>query len=46
MAEPQIRFNDGASYERMMGIWSRLAADVFIDWLTACGLAMDRHRLR
>jgi hypothetical protein len=21
MAEPQIRFNDGASYERMMGIW-------------------------
>jgi SAM-dependent methyltransferase len=33
MAEPQIRFNDGASYERMMGIWSRLAGDVFIDWL-------------
>ena len=33
MAEQQIRFDDGASYERMMGIWSRLAGDVFIDWL-------------
>jgi hypothetical protein len=29
MAEPQIRFNDGAGYERMMGVWSRLAGDVF-----------------
>jgi hypothetical protein len=33
MAEPQIRFDDGAIYERMMGIWSRLAGDVFLDWL-------------
>jgi ubiquinone/menaquinone biosynthesis C-methylase UbiE len=33
MAEPQIRFNDGAGYERMMGVWSRLAGDVFLDWL-------------
>src|SRR5882672_10860409 len=33
MAEQQIRFDDGASYERMMGIWSRLIGDVFIDWL-------------
>ena len=33
MAEQQIRFDDGAAYERMMGIWSRLAGDVFIDWL-------------
>jgi ubiquinone/menaquinone biosynthesis C-methylase UbiE len=33
MAEQQIRFADGAGYERMMGIWSRLAGDVFIDWL-------------
>jgi SAM-dependent methyltransferase len=32
-AEPQIRFNDGAAYERMMGAWSRLAGDVFLDWL-------------
>ena len=33
MAEQQIRFDDGASYERMMGVWSRLAGDVFLDWL-------------
>jgi SAM-dependent methyltransferase len=33
MAEPQIRFDDGATYERMMGVWSRLAGDVFLDWL-------------
>jgi len=33
MAEPQIRFDDGASYERGMGTWSRLAGDVFLDWL-------------
>lgn len=32
MAE-QIVFEDGAGYERMMGIWSRLAGDVFLDWL-------------
>ena len=28
-----IRFDDGASYEQMMGTWSRLAGEVFIDWL-------------
>jgi ubiquinone/menaquinone biosynthesis C-methylase UbiE len=28
-----IRFEDGAGYERMMGIWSRLAGDIFLDWL-------------
>ncbi len=33
MAEPQIRFNDGAAYERMMGTWSRLAGATFLDWL-------------
>jgi ubiquinone/menaquinone biosynthesis C-methylase UbiE len=33
MAEQQIRFDDGAAYERMMGVWSRLAGEVFIDWL-------------
>src|SRR5271157_2066492 len=33
MTENQIRFDDGASYERMMGVWSRLAGDVFLDWL-------------
>jgi ubiquinone/menaquinone biosynthesis C-methylase UbiE len=33
MAEPQIRFVDGAGYERMMGVWSRSAGEVFLDWL-------------
>ena len=33
MAENQIRFDDGAAYERMMGTWSRLAGDIFIEWL-------------
>lgn len=29
----EIRFDDGASYERLMGVWSRLAGEVFLDWL-------------
>ena len=33
MSEQQISFDDGASYERMMGVWSRLAGTVFLDWL-------------
>ena len=33
MAAPQIRFDDGAAYERMMGGFSRLAGSVFLDWL-------------
>ena len=33
MTEPQIRFEDGADYERMMGTWSRLAGHIFLDWL-------------
>ena len=33
MAEQQIRFDDGAAYERMMGMWSRLAGETFLDWL-------------
>jgi ubiquinone/menaquinone biosynthesis C-methylase UbiE len=33
MADLQIRFEDGAAYERMMGVWSRLTGDVFLDWL-------------
>ena len=34
MSEHQIRFGDGAAHERMMGTWSRLAGDIFLDWLT------------
>ena len=33
MSESPIRFDDGAAYERMMGVWSRLAGEVFLDWL-------------
>jgi ubiquinone/menaquinone biosynthesis C-methylase UbiE len=33
MAENQIRFDDGAAYERMMGTWSRLVGKDFLDWL-------------
>jgi ubiquinone/menaquinone biosynthesis C-methylase UbiE len=33
MTEPKIQFNDGAGYERMMGIWSGIAGGVFLDWL-------------
>ncbi len=29
----QIRFEDGAGYERYMGQWSRLAGAAFLDWL-------------
>ena len=33
MTEQQVRFDDGASYEQLMGIWSRLAGEIFLDWL-------------
>ena len=33
MAEPAIRFEDGAAYDRGMGRWSLLAGEVFLDWL-------------
>lgn len=33
MAEQQIKFEDGAAYERMMGVWSRKAGDIFLDWV-------------
>ena len=33
MAEQTIRFDDGAAYEQMMGIWSRSAGEIFLDWL-------------
>ena len=35
MAEDQIRFDDGAAYERMMGNWSQRAGGTFLDWLEA-----------
>jgi ubiquinone/menaquinone biosynthesis C-methylase UbiE len=33
MSENRIRFEDGAAYERLMGVWSRLAGEVFLDWI-------------
>jgi SAM-dependent methyltransferase len=33
MATDQIRFDDGAAYERYMGKWSQLAGETFLDWL-------------
>jgi len=33
MNEQILRFDDGAAYEQMMGIWSRFAGDIFLDWL-------------
>ena len=35
MADTTIRFDDGASYENMMGRWSLLAGAQFLDWLGA-----------
>jgi SAM-dependent methyltransferase len=33
MPTTQIRFDDGAAYERYMGKWSQLAGETFLDWL-------------
>jgi SAM-dependent methyltransferase len=33
MTGQPIRFDDGAAYEQMMGVWSRKAGAVFLDWL-------------
>jgi ubiquinone/menaquinone biosynthesis C-methylase UbiE len=39
MSQQIIRFDDGEAYERAMGIWSRFAGEVFLDWLApASGL--------
>ncbi len=35
MAETQIRFDDGAAYERFMGVWGRPVGSAFLDWLAA-----------
>jgi len=33
MVEQRIRYDDGAAYERYMGNWTRLAGEVFLEWL-------------
>lgn len=35
MVPSQIRFDDGATYERYMGAWSQLVGAAFLDWLAA-----------
>lgn len=37
MSDPQIRFDDGAAYERYMGAWSQRAGAQFLDWLAPGG---------
>lgn len=34
MSNNEIRFDDGAAYERFMGHWSQLTGRIFLDWLT------------
>ena len=46
MAETTIRFDIGAAYEQAMGVWSRFAGEVFLEWLAPIAwLAMGRCRL-
>jgi len=33
-ANDEIRFDDGAAYERYMGAWSQLAGEAFLDWVS------------
>ena len=33
MGEADKLFTDGEAYERLMGRWSRLVGEVFLDWL-------------
>jgi ubiquinone/menaquinone biosynthesis C-methylase UbiE len=33
VVDPKIRFSDGASYDAMMGGWSRSVGAIFLDWL-------------
>jgi ubiquinone/menaquinone biosynthesis C-methylase UbiE len=34
MAQPPIRFADGAAYEHTMGPWTQAVGEIFLDWLT------------
>jgi ubiquinone/menaquinone biosynthesis C-methylase UbiE len=33
MIEQSVIFDDGSAYEQMMGTWSRLTGEIFLDWL-------------
>ena len=30
----EIKFQDGESYEKWMGVWTQLVGDQFLDWLS------------
>jgi len=34
MGTQPIRFDDGDAYERLMGVWSGIVGEVFLDWLS------------
>lgn len=34
MTQPPLHFDDGAAYEQLMGIWSRVAGRLFLDFLS------------
>lgn len=34
MSNQQIRFDDGGAYERLMGIWSGIVGQAFLDWMS------------
>ena len=38
MTQAPIRFDDGAGYERAMGVWSRIAGEVFLDWVALAAM--------
>ena len=33
MTSPTIRFDNGSTYERYMGLWSQAVGDEFLAWL-------------
>lgn len=33
MPNETVRFDNGATYERFMGVWSQSAGEIFLDWL-------------
>lgn len=37
MSDEPSYFTDGAAYERLMGRWSRLAGEIFLDWMALPG---------
>ena len=45
MGEDAKLFTDGQAYERLMGRWSRIAAETFLRWLDVPKNLMAGHRM-